>query len=443
MKIITSKLGDRWQITDTEAMPEGGDRKFGMNNNMIEMIENAQKSDRWAERLRIVANAELSEDKECIYVPDRDYFNWFRSVSLQDPEFRTHHDYESGFRLTYPDDTRLTISEGVEEPGAHYGPYYINGTGEDGKYGLVGFSEDLSDIPGILEKLKGSKLSPLPQFSALDSVIYQLSDGFKAEIHGIECHSMDIWTVSFKATITDPKNKIIFEDVLGLDEIIQCGYSSNDLQDVLSRYKNEYQIQHLNDVNKALVLFNTLDAFNPESVSDLKNQLNILPKNTSLKLTCADQKTELLISSSVVKSWERLSGEKAYIGDSPTETELESLGVDSLRLRHLREYTVKAKDIGGASIETDVIKSLSIENLFSVVTDEAEFTKLFDKAQDSHNRCTQMTRLGRLAVLDTLNNGYHAPLEYISDKVIPIGTLIKSARAELERSIKNYGMDMA
>lgn len=83
MKVVTSLLGDKWVIDENGAKPELGDRIFGANDNMIEMLEKSQTSEKWAQRLQQIAYAEINEDKTAIYAPDQKNFNWYRETTGQ------------------------------------------------------------------------------------------------------------------------------------------------------------------------------------------------------------------------------------------------------------------------------------------------------------------------------------------------------------------------
>jgi hypothetical protein len=408
MKTIQSLKGDIWIIKDNKAMPENGDREFTLNDNMQEMLTKSQVDETWANRLQLIANAELNDDKTAIYVADKNHFNWYREIPLDDPEFRTHNDYNSGFSLIYPDDTRLMISEDVAEPGAHYGPYHVILVQKDGPQGVVGYSEDLSEIPGILEKLKDRELTPLPRFSTLESMIIDLCDGYKAEIYALENHSMDIWDVSFPSEILSPSGEIVCVGTLQPNSMLTLQQSPEALQEYIDQNNDpswKYGAERLKLKNEVISQFNSTEPFQPQDLDELKKEFQNLKENTPIVLKCANDKSEMLITWNTVKVWRGSNNWNISDEKFPSDHDLRHFEGDSIRLCKQKRFTISIRNTNGFATENETFDALNYDILFKVVKGKDALKEAFEDLQEWHHQNAQMTLYDKTAIFNILDDG--------------------------------------
>jgi hypothetical protein len=425
MKTIKSVLGDTWIITNKQASPEGGDRTFGLNEDMQEMIDKSQQSEKWAKRLRLIAGAPLNDDKDCIYVPDKNYFNWYRTISLESPEFIPD-DYSSGAQLVYPEDTRLHISESVGEPGAHYGPYYIYGRDDEGRYGVVGFSEELSEVPGILEKLKGTEFDHLPVFSRIAGTVYDLDGGYQADTLAVSNHSMDIWTTDLHTTIVDAEGKIVFNGQLSPEEIITYRQSADALRAMLES-NSEHLASFIPRENERLEKFSSTPTYIPVDEDDLRNKLTSLPEHVGVKLVGTSRSVEFVVSSEIIKSWANPEGKLIEIPESPTKDFFKELNVEYLQLTGFRHYTILFKDVGGFLVDINWSNALPIDKLFGFVRVNTKEEDVLYDLQEKRGDHDNKTPCGNQEMMEILSNSMRCD-QPIVNKQIPIEALIKRAK---------------
>lgn len=434
MKTITSVLGDNWIVDNNKARPEFGDREFGMSADMQEMIENSQKSPKWAERLRYLASAQLNEDKDAVYVADRKHNSWFRSINLESPEFRFGElDYFGGFRLTYPDDTRLKIEEFITEPGNSAGPYFVMAKGEDGSIGIVGACDHESELAPILESLKDQPLDPLPQMSTYRGAIYDIADGYRAETSVRETQYNDSTHLSFNTTLLDPDGKIVLCASFPPAALIKIKDSGEYLQKILGDCADvrDKQIQsQLVDLNSRLVRFNTTATSSPSTIDDLNELLDSLPRNALLKLESASKEYELIVSWKQVKHWKEPSGKIIATDETPSEEVLEGISVDSLDLCYEREYSIETKQADGFTVHRYQAAAINRENLFGVVSDSA---LVAERNEPSFLQSD---------ILDLVKGGKD-DIEYVSKKSFPLAAVVKRAQDELAKAIASYGLEMS
>ncbi|MDU8352893.1 hypothetical protein RYA05_13610 [Pseudomonas syringae pv. actinidiae] len=433
MKTVTSVLGDNWIVDNNKARPEFGDREFGMTPDMQEMIENAQKSPKWAERLKCLASAELNEDKDAIYVADRKHNNWFRSISLDSPEFRFgEQDYYGGFRLTYPGDTRLKIEEMIIEPGNSAGPYLVIAKGDDGVTGIVGACDFESELSPILESLANQPLFPLPPLSTYKGAVYEIADGYKAETSVSEMQHNDSNILSFNTTVVDPDGKIVlFADFppAALLSIRDSGeYLQKILGDCADVRDREIQKQMV-DLNSRLVKFNTTEVCSPVDAEGLNEALDNLPKNTPLKLMSANKDYEIILSWRQVKLWKEPSGKIVATGETPNEEILEGITVKSLDLCYEREYSVETKQSDGFTVLRHPAGPISRDNLFKILTDPS---MLVEREHGSFHQ----------SIIGDWVEGSNDDIEYVSKKSFPLEAVVKKAQDELSKAIASYGLEM-
>lgn len=439
MKTIRSVIGDTWIITDKDATPKGGDRTFALNQNMQEMIDKAQQSEKWAKRLNLIGNAQLNEAKDCILVPDKNYFNFYRIISLNDPDFVPDY-YSSGAQLVYPEDTRLHISESVGEPGAHYGPYYIYGRDEDGKYGVVGFSEDLCDVPAILEKLKGTKFDHLPEFSNTIGTVYDLCGGFKADTLAVCNRGMDIWTTELHTTIVNADGKIVFVGQLTPDEIITYRKSGDALNAMLGS-NSEHLASYMPNENALLEKFAASPLFVPVSMHDLSVKLFGLPDNESVKLAVNSAPVELIISSEVVRIWCTPNDQKITIPESPTKDFFQGLDVEYLQLTKFRTFTILAKDLDGFAVDSSKSNSLPMDKLYDFLKERPATEAAGDVLHNHSSDPVGTDEYGYKHILRVLANFMESDPNLV-EKKIPIDALIRRAKTSKNDLNECYGPGM-
>lgn len=445
MSPITSILGDVWLISDTIAMPEGGDRSFGLNENMVEMIDKAKVSEKWANRLRIIAEAPLNAKRDAIYVPDNTFFNWYRAISLEYPDFRQD-DYWSGALVYYPEDTRLFVEEFVAEPGSYYGPYFVCARIDGVAAGMVGYAESRSELPGILERLSGTELHPLPKFSTSHSTVFDLCNGFKAEVYVSKVTVSDIEEADFETVIADADSNVVFKGILNPGELFACKESHDGLQAMIAEKRGEVpskaEDSELREANERLRLFASTELYAPDTVAALKEKIEGLSDFAPIKLITADGKTELLVSSAIIKEWKDSLGQRVNIPAIPTKSDIRSLGLDSVRLTHRREFSLLAKDASGFwAFEAKFRAGFSIDKLFDFTNDAELLFAAIEELGKRHNEYGASI-IDTEAVLSLLDSSDNREFQYLYDRVIPIEALINRARPDVVTEQASSGMSM-
>lgn len=436
MKTVTSVLGDKWVIENGKATPEFGDRSFGVNQHMTEMLENSTKSEKWAKRLKYISTAELTEDKDAILVADSRNNGWLQTISLEDPQFRQ--DNYFGYSLIYPDDRRLIITEGVGDPGSSYGPYYVTTKDEAGVHGIVGYSEREEDLPEILEKLAGTDLKPLPQMSETKYVQFDLADGFRAETSLLQTTYDDIADMSYVTTIVSPDNQIVANAHFSPDILIKMRDSGEYLNKILGDLadrRDEWVNQRLNDMNDRLNLFERTEVTKIKNLEQLEDKVKGIGKNGSLKLECADNESHIVISWQQVKKWRQMDGTVISVEENPSEEFLNKAGIEKLRLCYEREYLIDAKQQGGFTVSRQKAPSIDVDTLFAITQDRTAFDDILK--QDPENPAKY------LVIEDIAGAACGTKIDYITDRTFPVAEYVRRIQQELERDIAKYGLELA
>lgn len=443
MKTITSILGDRWIIAEGLAKPELGTLEFAANKNMMEMLENAQKSEKWANRLRIISKSELNADQNAIYIPDQKNNNWFREIMLEDPCFRTgEHDYFNGYELTWPDDTRLKINECCASPGSYYGPYLIETKREDGSMGLVGYCESESEVLPLLESLKNQELNPLPDFFEHKNVVIDLPDGYKAEINKSVSYYNDTEDVIYPTAIIYPGEAIAVIATMYPDTLLSIRDSAEQLRKVIDECegrRTKSNSDELKKLNNRLMNFRKADAASYSSQDEFFEAISKLKKDTKLKFLTADNTQEILISWQQVKRWRQMDGKVIPEEDLLHADDIKAKSTDSVRLCFEREYTVQVKQSDGYLVLEGRGKTIDREKLYALISDPFGVEKASTCVMDNGN--THRTFVHE-AILYNIDGGY-ANVEYTSEKTIKLQDAISRVKNEMNKAINSYGMDIA
>ena len=357
----TSFIGDVWQISDTLATPIGGDRKFGLNEQMSMLLEGATKNEACANILRFYANAPLNESKDALLLPDSAHDNWLRSCALSDPTFDTaEEDYFYGVRLIYPADTRLHIEQGVVDPGSMYGPYYVGAKGDDNQMGIVGIADSWEDLKGLLERLKGTMLSPMPVLTEGKSKVIDFCEGYRAEVRLVGVEELDFGSSVIETTVVDVRNEIVFQGFVKRDTLLEFRQSKMDFEAMLATQSKEKQGAASNTLgwaNESLKTFAAIGYFKPSSPEDLTDMLNNIRLNCSIKLLLADGESEILVTAT-------------QPGSMPKET------------RHL---TFDIKYVDGFALSSKTLSNKpDVEVIFALINDKAKLTSNLESSRELH-----------------------------------------------------------
>lgn len=438
MKTITSVLGDKWVINNGHAKAEFSDIEFAVNENMTEVLNNAQKSEKWANLLRTISKAELNADQDAVYMVDKKNNNWFREISLEDPNFRVNHnDYFWGYDLVWPEDTRLKISEICGDPGSEYGPYLIQTKRNDGTLGIVGYSEQEEDIPAILESLKDTELNPLPDFFEHKNVVFDLPDGYQAEVNKSIFLDNGIPDVSFPTAIIAPDKSVVMVATMYPDTLIgirTAEHLHKVLEDGASRRTNMHNDQ-LKEINDRLSTYHATDLYEPKNAFEFADTMLKLKKDTPLKVMTADKEHEILISWQQVKRWRHVNGKLIAQDEMPHVDDLKALGVDAVRLCVERVYTIQTKQTDGFLVIESRPTSINSDKLYSLVSDQ-DFLMSVITRQGENGTIHPVP--AQEQIISTTMGGYQG-IEYLSDKNLSIKAAIKMSQNEMDKAINKYG----
>lgn len=439
MKIITSLLGDRWVINDGKAKPELGAIEFSVNENMMEMLEHAQTSEKWAKRLRTLSTAELNADQDAIFVSDSKNNNWFREIFLDEPCFRVgESDYFNGYDLTWPDDTRLKINQVCACPGSSYGPYLIQCKREDGGLGLVGYCENEGDVLSALEALKNTELKPLPELVEHKNVLLDLPNGYKAEINKHVSYYNDVEHTSYPTAIIYPGNAIAMVATLYPDTLLSMRDDSAFMMNMLEQCDGRRSKQHadeLKKLNNRLMNFNKTETCTPGDQLEFAQALKSLKKDTPIKFMTADNEQELLISWKQVKNWRTMDDVIVSDEELLDEDNLKAQGIDAVRLCFEREYTVQVKQADGFLVLEGTGKAINPERLYSIISDPEYLHQAITRTSENGEK---FKLFAQEEILETIK-GNNKDIDYTSEKTLTLQAAVSKVKAELEKAISSYG----
>lgn len=397
MRRITTTLGDVWLVKEETASPINSDREYGLTEIMQRILKNSESNNRFAERLRIIANADVTQDGKAFLIPDVDHEGYSRPVSFRQPHFDwKSDDPHSGRVLFNTNNPDYIIREVVADPCASFGPYHLMKFDYSlEKFTLVGTDvSSMEDAFELMKKVMAEKTTPLPSIREGETTLLSLPNGYSAEV-----------------LLTCDIHEVVYEEIFNVSIIDRFGRHAGDFQTesasvLVSMRDDAGQLEELLEeagppkFDGILDMFAKAEVFYPRRFQDLDNCIDALESNRVVKLMTADDEYEVLLTWDMSKNIYRDQGGDFISEGTPSFLQLEGI-IGDVSYADEPFCEVYVKRVNGVKYDHVKYISLDVERLYDLITSVDAQDRLFGEA---------IARLSLTRCLDDMDYQEKAPV---------------------------------
>lgn len=375
MRRVKTALGDIWHLEHDTAWPEHSRRVYGLTEIMQRIFKFCETDTRYAERLQIIANAQVTPDGNAFLIPDPDHEGFSRAVSFESPSFNwKQEDYSNGCILFNSDNPDYIIREIVADPGTAYGPYHIMKFNYDERmFTYLGTENDLEAASLQMDELIDKKVAPLPYIGYQESTFIGLPRGYRGEVIKEDSYELGIYEEKFRVHIIDRFDREVRELSTGSAAFLIS------LRDDSAVFEAAIDVEH--KPSGILDLFAKSEEFMPRRFAEFENHMQWMEDSKVVKLKTADDEYELLLSYFHKREVYRDSKGRLISVGVPSQSQLE--GVEgSVSFGTEQSYTAFIKRTNGVILTEVKNLALDLERLYDMITSEVEQEALIADAEE-------------------------------------------------------------
>jgi hypothetical protein len=433
-QIFETALGDRWSLDGRIATSLTSGKAYRSSEQMSEYLNISFTSEKAAQALRELdqANLDVGLTGQYLLVPDAENPGWLRMVDPKNPAFDfSESDYFHGEFLLSDKDPSIAVSCLVSDPGSTCDGWHVMRFNHaDKAYTPIHYAETLDDCQKFIDA--GVFPEPLPAVNWHDSKIIDLHDGYKAEL--ITANYINVGN-------SDSVLVTIFDSSGSNDFKIRCSASTLiEMRDDVDFF-DKIKAQHKGEHSKEITVFNNAKEFVPTDEKHLTEKIRSMKANTPMKLLTADKLYEIVISWMPVQTIRGQNRELLAHGkELPSSYDLDNCEDEKLVVGKEKGFHIMTKKVGGAIIEDAKRLTINIPCFYQILSSEPQLAKLKDLAGEFQSNGGENPPLTAHEEVIYAMAREDEEVTYIHKQEVPIEQVRESVR-KMSLNRESFGFD--